>query len=244
MKARDLRAKGNEMNVKYVASGMLFLLGSTLSSVAGIVTETSDIIFWAGSGANSAALVLDFHDGETVESFAWGYRWDGAASGANMLLDIAAADSNLDVVYEGTAASGFLISSISYTAGSVAHSSTTWGYYIDGGFAGDSIPFGPGGDPIQISGGGPSLPASWLISPSGPSLESFGDSGRILEDGAWDAWGHGSWVETSPDDWEHSGTPTSTVYAAVPEPSSVILLMGGFGGLAWFRRRRKYFFNS
>ena len=32
------------------------------------------------------------------------------------------------------------------------------------------------------------------------------------------------------------------VYAveAVPEPSSVILLLGGFAGLAWFRKRRKY----
>lgn len=30
---------------------------------------------------------------------------------------------------------------------------------------------------------------------------------------------------------------------AVPEPSSVILLVGGFGGMVWFRRRRKYFFR-
>lgn len=35
---------------------------------------------------------------------------------------------------------------------------------------------------------------------------------------------------------------SSNIYAveAVPEPSSVILLLGGFGGLAWFRKRRKY----
>jgi hypothetical protein len=33
-------------------------------------------------------------------------------------------------------------------------------------------------------------------------------------------------------------------YAAVPEPSSVILMIGGFGGLIWFRRRRKYFFRG
>jgi hypothetical protein len=32
--------------------------------------------------------------------------------------------------------------------------------------------------------------------------------------------------------------------AAVPEPSSVILMIGGFGGLIWFRRRRKYFFRG
>ena len=38
---------------------------------------------------------------------------------------------------------------------------------------------------------------------------------------------------------------TSNIYAvdAIPEPSSVILLIGGFGGLAWFRTRRKYYFS-
>jgi hypothetical protein len=29
--------------------------------------------------------------------------------------------------------------------------------------------------------------------------------------------------------------------AAIPEPSSVILMIGGFGGIVWFRRRRNYF---
>ncbi|MDF7808992.1 DUF4465 domain-containing protein [Pontiellaceae bacterium B12219] len=33
-------------------------------------------------------------------------------------------------------------------------------------------------------------------------------------------------------------------YAAVPEPSSVILMIGGFGGIVWFRHRRKYFFRG
>lgn len=33
-------------------------------------------------------------------------------------------------------------------------------------------------------------------------------------------------------------------YETVPEPNSVILLAGGFGGLMWFRRRRKYYFRG
>lgn len=46
-----------------------------------------------------------------------------------------------------------------------------------------------------------------------------------------------------------TGNGSDVVYgyadvAAVPEPSSVILLVGGFGGLVWFRRRRKYFFKG
>ena len=44
-----------------------------------------------------------------------------------------------------------------------------------------------------------------------------------------------------------SGTPSYFAIDqidAIPEPSSVVLLVGGFGGLVWFRRRRKYFFQS
>jgi len=33
-------------------------------------------------------------------------------------------------------------------------------------------------------------------------------------------------------------------FETVPEPSSVILLAGGFGGVLWFRRRRKYYFRG
>jgi hypothetical protein len=68
--------------------------------------DALDVRFWAGTGADSAVLVIDFvadQFGEQV-SYAWGYLFDGSTDGASMLADIDAADINLDVVTGG----GFL----------------------------------------------------------------------------------------------------------------------------------------
>jgi hypothetical protein len=54
-----------------------------------------DIEFWAGSGANQAALVIDWNDGKTAESLLWGYRWDGTATGMAMLQAVVSADPRL-----------------------------------------------------------------------------------------------------------------------------------------------------
>src|SRR3974390_1833771 len=47
--------------------------------------DFSNIQFWVGSGANQAALVIDWRDGLTPESLLWGYRWNGSATGLDML---------------------------------------------------------------------------------------------------------------------------------------------------------------
>ncbi len=51
-----------------------------------------DIQFWVGSGSNEAGFVADWNNGETVESIIWGYRWDGTATGEDMLRAIAGAN--------------------------------------------------------------------------------------------------------------------------------------------------------
>ncbi len=55
----------------------------------------SDIQFWAGSGPNQAALVIDWNDGKTTESIAWGFRWSGTATGIDMLEAVVRADDRL-----------------------------------------------------------------------------------------------------------------------------------------------------
>ncbi len=54
-----------------------------------------DIQFWAGSGTNRAALAIDWKDGKSPQSFLWGYRWNGTATGLDMLQAVVAADSRL-----------------------------------------------------------------------------------------------------------------------------------------------------
>ena len=54
-----------------------------------------DIEFWAGAGENRAALVIDWNDGKSSESIAWGFRWDGTATGIDMLEAVVRADDRL-----------------------------------------------------------------------------------------------------------------------------------------------------
>ena len=69
------------------------------SGVASASFVFDDIGFWVGSGANQAALVIDWNgpDGSGSEpvSYAWGFRWDGVATGQNMLAAVINADANL-----------------------------------------------------------------------------------------------------------------------------------------------------
>ena len=44
-----------------------------------------DIQFWVGSGSNRAALVIEWHDGTQPDAMVWGYKWDGEASGHDMI---------------------------------------------------------------------------------------------------------------------------------------------------------------
>jgi hypothetical protein len=54
-----------------------------------------DIQLWTGNGTNRAGLVIDWNDGKDPHSLAWGYRWNGTATGLDMLKGIVAADSRL-----------------------------------------------------------------------------------------------------------------------------------------------------
>lgn len=205
---------------------------------AAVVMDVSDVLFVAGEGANRATLIIDFNDGNGTESFAWGYRWDGVASGEDMLTTIALADPNL------TIDSASFVGSVSYFDGATLHSAASdfatnfesWGYYLSGGFAGDDQPFVAGGIPLAVSGGGSALPSSWTISPTGASLVSFGDSGRILEDGSWDAWSFGSYDSVTFDHLAAPG-PEAPEAAAIPEPSVFSVLLIGAASLAVRRRR-------
>ena len=65
--------------------------------VAPYVFRMDNIRFWVGSGTNKCAVVVDFNDGGTGDrSFAWGFRWNGAAPSVKAILDeITASDPRL-----------------------------------------------------------------------------------------------------------------------------------------------------
>lgn len=213
--------------------GWFALAGGLRAQV--LVGSLDDIAFWVGAGSNRAGLVLDWNDGSSRESFAWGYRWDGVASGADMLFDIAAADVSLSFTHGGTRLADFFLTGATYFDGVVTHSGVTpptfseyWGYYGVGGTAGGT--FTPDSfDPVAGGGNVLPTPSGWVSLPVGASFSSFGSPGRLLADGSWDAWVFG----------EFETLPTDAVFAAIPEPASVVLLvLVGVGCIGWCVRRR------
>lgn len=57
----------------------------------------NDVATWVGSGADSAIMVVDFLNGNTPSSFAWGVLFNDSTTGGNMLNEIAGTDTNFTV---------------------------------------------------------------------------------------------------------------------------------------------------
>ena len=93
-----------------LACGLIFC--SYLGTEAQINTF-DDIDFWVGEGENRAALVIRWNDGKKPDGLVWGYRWDGNATGADMLEAIATADPRLTILLQKTA-SGKIVGGIGY----------------------------------------------------------------------------------------------------------------------------------
>lgn len=87
------RKIGHMKRTRIVTWALCFLAACQTWPVAAATFE--DIQFWAGTGTNRAGLVIDWKDGKARRSMVWGYRWNGNASGADMLQAVVAADSRL-----------------------------------------------------------------------------------------------------------------------------------------------------
>jgi len=77
------------------------LAAAAVAAVPGIAAAGfgfDDVAFWAGDGANQAAIVIDWNGpdgGPAPTSLAWGFRWDGTATGQDMLSAVINTDPNL-----------------------------------------------------------------------------------------------------------------------------------------------------
>lgn len=66
--------------------------------------SSNEITYWFGSGSNNVVVLIDFNDGTTNECWAWGYRFDGTKTAADMMAELAGSDPQLTVNLAG----GFL----------------------------------------------------------------------------------------------------------------------------------------
>ena len=59
--------------------------------------SANDILYWVGEGTNEAVMAVNWAD----TALAWGYRWNGTATVADMMADIAAADPRFSYTLNG-----------------------------------------------------------------------------------------------------------------------------------------------
>ena len=168
-----------------------------------LVDSLDNIQFWVGTGQNRAALVLQWNDGLNPVSVAWGYRWDGTATGIDMLRAIAGhtsiEDPAGDPVGSGSGADerlalglvqysfGLSILSIDYSpSGNPVRTQSDWfsGYwqYLIRGGSFEYYDWETGGTALYNVAGSVSYDAAaWTSAP-------VGGGERPLIDGAWDAY--------------------------------------------------------
>ena len=94
------------MNIHHCKLESVFACVFAILAHDGCAAQTfsfDEIQFWVGAGAQRAALMIDWQEGAAEPpALAWGYRWDGTASGSDMLRAILAADDRLYAKLGGT----------------------------------------------------------------------------------------------------------------------------------------------
>lgn len=193
------------MNLKFSLPAA-FLMSLTPSAFA---VSFDSISYWVGAGSQRAALVIDFNDGQTPRSYVWGFRWNGTATGEDMLRAVALEDSRLEL--DTTTFSGFgaALDAVRYrplSAGGFRHNgvgSTAntryWSYW-------------------SSSNGS----TTWAFA-------NFGMSARTLTNNDVDGW-----ALSNPN---YDAIPPTTPVNAVPEPATLAAI--GVGVAAILRRRRR-----
>lgn len=226
------------MNLWKCALGWIATMAASASAAP--VSTFDDIQFWVGSGANRAALVIDWVEASSVEpALVWGYRWDGAGTAADMFLDVVAADPRL-FAKVGIFSFGMAVFGVGYDVDDD-------GFGLD-----DATIFGPGGlfvgaasdgvsalDPDDYYAEGFFL-GFWHYGSASSSpydggawvSSAVGMSDVVLADGSW----HGLTFTST---FDLTQFPENPVAAAIPEAGSWMLLgLASAVGLAFRRVRR------
>jgi hypothetical protein len=194
-----------------------------------------DVQFWVGAGANEAALVIDWRDGKTAESLLWGYRWDGTATGLDMLEAVVTTDPRL-FAHLGTYVWGTATFGLGYDLNDNGGFAVSPALGFDSG--GLAVDINPDDNRVAVDAADhwlegwnngfwayylkDSAADSWTSALSGPGE-------RVLANGVWDGFSFAPGFTSS--------EPSEPMAATVPEPGLLSLLTLSTLALLWRRQR-------
>ncbi len=159
-----------------------------------------DIQNWTGEGENQAAVVIQFNTGKESETNAlvFGYRWNGTATGTDMIVAIAKEDPRFYVL-ANNGSYGYSIGGIGWDAdedgdiylknGDQTFTLTDGKYECSSEYDYDNFTAGDADD-LWAGGWFAGYWSYWVASdtPANFGYSGVGASGRELTDGCWDGW--------------------------------------------------------
>ncbi len=212
---------------KLLVASTLAAATLTTSLHAAPITGLDDIQLWYGTGTNRAGLVIDWNDGTHQDSFAWGYRWNGTATGEDMLRTVAglSGTNTSSAIPDASGDAALVLFTIFYGGYGEAvfefDYTTSTQTFAAGGFEDTSAGYWA----YYNNDGSGAYPAAleWAFA-------NVGMQDRQLTDGSWDAW---SWAP------DFAAEPASTAIAAVPGRSTIALILAAaFVAIATAARQR------
>ncbi len=212
----------------------VWTLAAALLSVSALGFSFDDIQLWSGEGSHRAALVIQWNDGGTATSLAWGFRFEGTENTETLLTFSVFSDPRLYLYGGPNGLHGLPVYGLGYDAN--ATGVTGDGFTNAGSTPDDATTNDPGGDRWKVG---------WLtkgfwqlkIGSTGNSAGTWTDAVTgvtedLIGDNNWRALSFAS-AETG---WTAADPTGIAAATAVPEPSIALALAAGLAALA---RRRK-----
>lgn len=181
------------------------LSGNTPTTINNTTTTISfsDIQYWVGTGSNQAAFVVQWNDSKNPDALVWGFRWDGNATGEDMLKAIAKADHRFfTLLYQGTQF-GTAVGGLGFDLDGqdsnalIKNGNATYPLYPVNGIVNttaydfDDYTAKDAND-HWVSGWYNGFWSYWVKNPTDADFgfSGVGASSRVLQNGSWDVWNY------------------------------------------------------